>query len=174
MLSKILVNSTSANVCLAPQAITLIVRFMGPTWGPSGADRTQVGPMLAPWTLLFGYLNWCWISVRWVVRNNLKWVKFEKHYKSFLRENVFGYVVCKMRAILLRPQCVNTLRPIQNGSHFANTIFKFIFLNENCCISIQILLKFVPKGQINNKTALVQIMAWRRTGDKPLSEPIMA
>ena len=31
---------------------TLIARFMGPTWGPSGADRTQVGPMLAPWTLL--------------------------------------------------------------------------------------------------------------------------
>ena len=25
---------------------------MGPTLGPSGADRTQVGPMLAPWTLL--------------------------------------------------------------------------------------------------------------------------
>ena len=31
---------------------TLITRFMGPTWGPCGADRTQVGPMLAPWTLL--------------------------------------------------------------------------------------------------------------------------
>ena len=30
----------------------LIARFVGPTWGPSGADRTQVGPMLAPWTLL--------------------------------------------------------------------------------------------------------------------------
>ena len=27
---------------------------MGPSWGPSGADRTQVGPMLAPWTLLSG------------------------------------------------------------------------------------------------------------------------
>ena len=26
----------------------------GPTWGPSGADRTQVSPMLAPWTLLSG------------------------------------------------------------------------------------------------------------------------
>ena len=25
---------------------------MGPTWGPSGADRAQVGPMLAPWTLV--------------------------------------------------------------------------------------------------------------------------
>ena len=34
---------------------TLIARFMGPTWGPSGADGTQVGPMLAPWTLLSGY-----------------------------------------------------------------------------------------------------------------------
>ena len=29
---------------------------MGPTWDPSGADRTQVGPMLAPWTLLSGVL----------------------------------------------------------------------------------------------------------------------
>ena len=34
----------------------LIARFMGPTWGPSGAGRTQVGLMLAPWTLLSGYL----------------------------------------------------------------------------------------------------------------------
>ena len=33
-----------------------IARFMGSTWGPSGSDRTQVGPMLAPWTLLSGCL----------------------------------------------------------------------------------------------------------------------
>ena len=32
-----------------------VARFMGPTWGPPGTDRTQVGPMLAPWTLLSGY-----------------------------------------------------------------------------------------------------------------------
>ena len=32
----------------------LIERFVGPTWGPYGADRTQAGPMLAPWTLLSG------------------------------------------------------------------------------------------------------------------------
>ena len=32
----------------------LIPRFMGPTWGPSGTDRTQLGPMLAPWILLSG------------------------------------------------------------------------------------------------------------------------
>ena len=35
----------------------LIAKFMGPTWGPHGADRTQVGPMLAPWTLLSGWCN---------------------------------------------------------------------------------------------------------------------
>ena len=28
--------------------ISHIARFMGPTWGPSGAVRTQVGPMWAP------------------------------------------------------------------------------------------------------------------------------
>ena len=33
---------------------SLIAMFMGPTCGPSGADRTQVGPMTAPWTLLSG------------------------------------------------------------------------------------------------------------------------
>ena len=39
--------------------------------------------------------------------------------------------------------------------------------------SIKISLKFVPKGQINNIPALVRIMAWRRPGDKPLSETMM-
>ena len=33
---------------------SLIAMFMGPTWGLPGADRTQVGPMLALWTLLSG------------------------------------------------------------------------------------------------------------------------
>ena len=31
-------------------------KFIGPTWGPSGADRTKVGTMLAPWTLLSGVI----------------------------------------------------------------------------------------------------------------------
>ena len=47
------------------------------------------------------------------------------------------------------------------------------FLNKNVRISIKISLKFVPKGPINNIPALVQIMAWHRPGDKPLSEPMM-
>ena len=67
----------------------------------------------------------------------------------------------------------NTLRPRQNGRHFAEDIFKCIFLNENVWIPIRISLKFVPKCLINNNPALVQIKAWRRPGDKPLSEPLM-
>ena len=38
---------------------------------------------------------------------------------------------------------------------------------------INISLKFVPKGQINNIPELVQIMAWHQPDDKPLSEPMM-
>ena len=69
---------------------------------------------------------------------------------------------------------VNTLRPRQNGRHFPENVFKYIFLNENIWIPIKIPLKFVPKGPINNIPELVQIMALRRPGDKPLSDPMMA
>ena len=68
---------------------------------------------------------------------------------------------------------VNTLRPRQHGRRYPDDIFKCIFLNENICIPINISLNFVPKGQIKNIPPLVQIMAWRRPGDKPLFEPMM-
>ena len=64
------------------------------------------------------------------------------------------------------------LRPRQNGSHFPYDIFKYIFVNENVQILIKISLKLVRKGLVNNIPALVQIMAWRRPGDKT-SEPMM-
>ena len=66
-----------------------------------------------------------------------------------------------------------TLRPRQNGRHFADDIFKCIFLNENVWIPNKISLKCVPKGPINNIPSLVQIMVWRCPGAKPLSEPMM-
>ena len=66
------------------------------------------------------------------------------------------------------------IEPKQNGHHFGDDIFKCIFLPENIWIPIQISLKFIPKGMINNIPALVQTMAWHHPGDKPLSEPIMA
>ena len=55
----------------------------------------------------------------------------------------------------------------------ADDIFKSIFFNENAWIAIKLSLKFATKDPINNIPALVQIMTWRRPGDKSLSEPMM-
>ena len=82
-----------------------------------------------------------------------------------------NYIPHKTMDVITYP-CLNTLRPRQNGRLFADDTFKRIFLNENDRIPIEISLKFVPKGLINNIPALVLIMAWRRPGDKPLSEPM--
>ena len=50
-------------------------------------------------------------------------------------------IILKQKAFYLP---VKTLRPKQNGCQFAEDIIKLIFLPENCCILIQILLKFIP------------------------------
>ena len=52
-------------------------------------------------------------------------------------------------------------------------MIKQIFLIANGCIFTKISLKFVPSSLIDNKSALVHAMACRRTGDKPLPEPMM-
>ena len=62
----------------------------------------------------------------------------------------------------------------KNCGQFPDDIFKCILLNENIYIFVKILLKFAPKGTVNNIPALVQIMGWRPSGDKPLSQPMMA
>ena len=97
------------------------------------------------------------------------WTPFvaQAHFTSF---NISAMQYIHIVAFVLNE--FNTLRPRQNGRHVAD-IFKCIFLNENVWTSIQISLKFVPKGPIDNISALVQIMAWRRPGNKPLSEPML-
>ena len=57
--------------------------------------------------------------------------------------------------------------------NLADDIFNHIFLNENVRISIKISVELVTKGPIDNKPILFQVMAWRRTGDKPLPEPML-
>ena len=60
--------------------------------------------------------------------------------------------------------CVNTLRPRQNGRHYLDNFWNGF--SYNLWISIKISLNFVHEGPINNIPALVQIMAWRRLGDR--------
>ena len=44
-----------------------IAKFMGPTWGPPGSCRPQISPMLAPWTLLSGFILPYFISkTKWM------------------------------------------------------------------------------------------------------------
>ena len=56
----------------------------------------------------------------------------------------------------------NLSLPWHNDRNFADEIFKYIFVNEKFRILSRISLKFVPKGPINNKSALVQVMAWHQ------------
>ena len=84
---------------------------------------------------------------------------------------LFFVVILYQRPLLVA--WVNLSPPGQEGRHFAYGIFKCIFLNENICTTIQMSLKYVRKGPIDNTWAMVHVMAWRRTGDKPLSEPML-
>ena len=68
---------------------------------------------------------------------------------------------------------INSSPPGQNGRYFADDVFKCIFMYEKSWILIQISLKFVLKGPIDNKAALVQVMAWHRRDHKPLPETML-
>ena len=69
--------------------------------------------------------------------------------------------------------CLNSSPLGQNGCHFGRRHFQIHFFIDKLWILIEILQKFVPKCPFDNNTALVQIMAWCRIGDKPLSEPML-
>ena len=99
----------------------------------------------------------------------------KKHWAVILRgeKNMTSPQWIKWWLDDVRQQTINLLRPRLNRCPFTDDIFKCIFLNENEWISPRISLKFVSEVRINNIPALVQIMAWRRSGGKPLSEPMV-
>ena len=65
------------------------------------------------------------------------------------------------------------LRPGPNGTHFADDIFKCIFLTVNVFILVQLSLQFVSWNPVDNESAFVKVMAWCRIGTKPLPEPML-
>ena len=99
----------------------------------------------------------------WTRSNEFQW-NMNQNTKIFIQENVVESV-CKKADILLTAQ----LRLRQNGRHFADDIFKCMSLNEKFWILNKISLKYVPQGLIDRTAVLVQIMAWHRTGNNPLS-----
>ena len=110
-----------------------------------------------------------------------RFLRYVYKYFGMVGYNVWFHFLCEVSP-MTRMQPVdtwacnvrlNTFRPSHGGRHFTDDIWKCIFLNANLWISIKIWLKIILTGPINNIPALVQIMAWCRPGDKPLSEPIM-
>ena len=99
------------------------------------------------------------------------WYDQGKMWPNCYKAKLWWWFFCHM--LYVPAMSTNSLRPRQNGWHFADNIFKCISLNENVWIPVKISLRFVPEGPINNIPALVLIMAWRRLGDKPLSEKKM-
>ena len=57
-----------------------------------------------------------------------------------------GYTVCVSSVLIFLSHTwpVKTLRPRQNGCHFAGNIFKLIFLSDNYSLLIQVLLNLCP------------------------------
>ena len=76
----------------------------------------------------------------------------------------------------------NSSREIDNASYesgwqsdqdFADDISKLIFWFENCCVLVQMSLKCVHDGSIDNRTALVPMVSLHRIGDTHLFEPML-
>ena len=113
--------------------------------------------------LLNHFRNQCWLGVN---RNKFHWFVIKIQFS--IEENAIehgGHFVRVSTSYHIQAETKRT--------PFGRRHFKCIFLNENVCFTIEISLKFVPKGSVNSIPALAQIMAWRRSGDKPLSEPMV-
>ena len=127
----------------------------------------------ARWSLLQSYASID--GKRYVsIKEWLGWVRLEI---SIVECRPVGYNATEMD-----PRCVSKQKEVsllmipksRNGRQFPDDIFNSVVLSENCSILIQISLKYVPKGPINNKLAWVRIMHWSRSEDKPLSQPRIA
>ena len=109
---------------------------------------------------------WEQISIKYVSKyNNFHIRKRVLKYRLHTNDHFVSDSMCKSW-LHKRTKVLNRLLKI----HFADDIFKCILWNENFSVLIEKSAVFVPNDQINDKSALVQLMAWHRTGDKPFSE----
>ena len=82
----------------------------------------------------------------------------------------YGMPKVNISIIISIYQLSNTLNRDRKGRHFSDDMLKYIFGNQN----VKILKKvFITTSPIDYNSALAQILAWRPTGDMPLSEPTM-
>ena len=99
---------------LYPVQPTLITRFMGPTWGPPGADKTQLGPMLAPWISLSGYLS-SRASIHKAVRHSKNLVKTRNSIMIVSRWNLTGIPTALLLRYLSNIRAIGKSKPESFG-----------------------------------------------------------
>ena len=107
--------------------------------------------------------------------SSLYWIRAQNYSTAIALSLGYGKEITysQIMDVMTHP-CLNLTRWGQDKwPLFRRQHFKCIVLNEYVWSLNKISLKFVPKDLINNIPALVQIMAWRWLGDKPLSEPMM-
>ena len=126
---------------------------------------------LHPYQINMALTTWC-RRTPGIFRNNIVKYLPSVHETRSTRINYIRVLlgICKQAAVNTG---LNNLRSGQNGRHFPDDIFEYIFLNENVWIQIKS-LNYVPYGLIDNMLVLViKTMAWCRPGDNPLSEAMM-
>ena len=122
--------------------------------------------------------RWIWMSLFLI--GNFKLVDDEMYLTVFIPTPKLKVLIWIIYNTLIsnRPSiyfsyAFNTLRLEQIGRYFAGGIFKCIFLNENYCAHIAIAPNFFSGSLINNESVTVQVMAWRRTSEKPSAQTIL-
>ena len=115
-----------------------------------------------------------------IVRGIHRW-PVDSFHKGSITWKMFPFddVIASSTISVSAPQgnycCVFNSSPYENRiAVISQTSFSNAFsMHEKFRISIQISLNFVLKGSINNKAVLVEVMTWRRTGYRPLSESML-
>ena len=146
-MSEVWTNRREWNICT--YNVSPIAMFMEPTWGPSGANRTQVGPILAPWTLLSGII---------IVRDHVYMQTW------YLDDRLISDNVIKS---IKRQLCASNW---QGPNHYIpdvtiNTLKMVVILRKKLSNALS-----VPNNPDGDKPVLVPVIVRRRVGDKPLSE----
>ena len=107
------------------------------------------------------YLNQCWDIVKWTLRNKLQW-NFNQNSNIFIQENAFESVSWEMAAILSWSQCVNSLAPGKFEWNFWYIILQIISVIDGWGISCELALRWMSLSLTDDKSTLVQVMAWCR------------
>ena len=118
-----------------------ITKFMGPTWGPPGSCRPQMGPMLAPWTLLSRIYCNIWITCLLLLT---PFLDLEREWQKQIKGNDSR-------------QCVIILPNGRYDLIYESVIFIFTVINI-LHISCEIPYKWMPQGVGDSELILTRVM----------------